>query len=427
VTQDRQGRFLVRSSAFDDILVFDSNGELTTTARTAGAPRFEAIGTFALGPDDRIWAHDYRAGRVVILDRALTVKRTIVSSFGPTIVTADENWIVNAQIQDAALIGFPIHLANPEGTVLRSFGIDVPQYRSDIRLLATRLVSPASDHTIWSVAPGRYVVERWDPDTGELRQQIPVDSEWFKESARLTPDERERPNPVIESIWEQDGLLWLVIRDADLRWEVPERANEERPHDPDEYERTYDWVVEALDPSDGTVIASRRFTQGLWARPGRLLASLVWPESIMLPVATGTIETCELACWDGPCDPGEHDAFDTLDPGTWDAIRNGGAHHTEPLCRSGTCDTKHGPLPCDPYVDLPQGRVDVLQALRVAVLASDPETVAQIIAHGGDRVALNASRSAVQVTGCRGGIVAHLPLSADFLGLVKLAASGDDD
>jgi hypothetical protein len=151
-----------------------------------------------------------------------------------------------------------------------------------------------------------------------------------------------------------------------------------------------------------------------------------YPEAVALPVAPGTMEACELMCWEGACDSNEHDAFDSLDPEQWDAIRNGGAHVGPPLCRTGTCDTMHGPLPCDPYVGLPQGPVHVLEALRLAILESDSRMVAEIVEHASGRVSLNTARSAVQVTGCRGGIVAHMPLSADFLRLVQEASTGDN-
>lgn len=150
------------------------------------------------------------------------------------------------------------------------------------------------------------------------------------------------------------------------------------------------------------------------------------PEAVLVPVADGTMDECELHCWEGPCDSGEHDAFDSLLQEEWDAIRNGGAHLSSPLCRTGSCDTKHGPLPCEPVVDLPQGQVDLLETLRVAIRDGDPQTVAEIVKYAPDRAILNLERSAVQVTGCRGGMVAHMPLADRFLALVEQARTEND-
>lgn len=274
VAQDRAGRFLVRSASFDDILVFDANGRLASTAVGAGVPAFKAIGHLVVGPADSVWVHDYRAGLVVVLTSDLRVAKRHRSPFGPSYVRADGTWVVSAQIQTADLIGYPIHLADPGGAVLRSFGIDVPQYRSDLQLLTTRLVAPAVDGTVWAVAPGRYALERWDPLTGRLRQRVTIKSDWFSESAHIPSDERLRPKPVIESLWEQGGLVWFVLRDADLHWKAPPLANQERVRSPMEYEQTFDWVVEAVNPATGEVVGSSRFASALWARSGGLIASL---------------------------------------------------------------------------------------------------------------------------------------------------------
>jgi hypothetical protein len=70
-------------------------------------------------------------------------------------------------------------------------------------------------------------------------------------------------------LWEDDtGMLWVLLRDADLEWRPPPGGNTERPIDAEEYEQTYDWILEAIDPASGTIVASRRFRHILWARAG---------------------------------------------------------------------------------------------------------------------------------------------------------------
>ena len=98
-----------------------------------------------------------------------------------------------------------------------------------MKLVTNRLVAAASDGDIWTVAPGRYTIERWDPVTGFRKQSISVKSTWFREIMTWPDDERQRPPAVIESIWaDESGLVWLLIRDADLEWQAPARANIER-------------------------------------------------------------------------------------------------------------------------------------------------------------------------------------------------------
>jgi hypothetical protein len=166
---------------------------------------------------------------------------------------------VAEQISSRELIGFPIHLVGADGTVRKSFGIDTPQYRPDLQLVVNRMVARATQGGVWTISPGRYVIERWDPVEGQRLAQITVKPTWFRETKQFRTNELTPPNAVIEGIWEQDGVLWTVLRDADSKWRPPVAANTERPHDLAEYDRTYDWVLEAISPENGQVLASRRF------------------------------------------------------------------------------------------------------------------------------------------------------------------------
>jgi hypothetical protein len=141
------------------------------------------------------------------------------------------------------------------------------------------------------------------------------------------------------------------------------------------------------------------------------------PESVSTPLAPGVMASCELMCWEPfeACEEGEHDAFDSAMPSTWNAVRNGGAHVTQPLCRTGTCATHHGPLPCL-IVELPG--VDVLATIQKALISDDAPVIARLISAAPKRIVLNVSRSALQVVGCSGGIVAHMPVSADLMAKV---------
>jgi hypothetical protein len=181
---------------------------------------------------------------------------------------------VAEQISSRELIGFPIHLVGADGTVRKSFGIDTPQYRPDLQLVVNRMVARATQGGVWTISPGRYVIERWDPVEGQRLAQITVKPTWFRETKQFRTNELTPPNAVIEGIWEQDGVLWTVLRDADSKWRPPVAANTERPHDLAEYDRTYDWVLEAISPENGQVLASRRFDRLLSVyRPSGLIAT----------------------------------------------------------------------------------------------------------------------------------------------------------
>lgn len=270
VSGDAAHGYFVVSRDRTKVLSFrDSGSHVSMVGRAGDGPgEFRNVRRVFLGPGDSVFVSDWGTGRLTVFSAELKFGRTKFLPYFPAFVLADGQFIVSSQIQTPELIGYPIHLVDGNGGVVRSFGAEVPEYHPDLRLLATRVAAPAADGDVWAVAPGRYLLERWDPVTGELRHSTPVTSGWFQEIAKWPDDERVRPPSVIESLWEDGGgLVWFLIRTADSEWEPPPRANVERVIDRAEYDRTYDWILEVVDPQTGTVLASRRYPVALWGRP----------------------------------------------------------------------------------------------------------------------------------------------------------------
>jgi hypothetical protein len=94
---------------------------------------------------------------------------------------------------------------------------------------------------------------------------VEVRSSWFVESTDYPRDERTRPKPVLQALWERDGRIWVLIRDADANWKPG--ADPERSWSPTRDDAIYDWVLEVVEPATGTVLASRRFGSGMVGRP----------------------------------------------------------------------------------------------------------------------------------------------------------------
>ena len=277
VSRDRQGRFFVTNREQSGVLVFDTTGRLIRTlgSRGTGAGQFQAAGRVVVAPDESIWVFDHRLMRLTQFSAKLEFVRSREDQRAPALILADGTVIVAEQIQDPEVIGYPIHSFSPEGRRIKSFGIETPQYRSDLRLLLTRRVALGSGGTVWSVAPGRYHIDQWNPNQGTRLQQVAVQSSWFKEIAKLNGNETVRPRATIESLWEHDGLVWVLLRDADSAWKPPAGANTERVRSPAEYGQTYDRVIEAIDPKPGRVVASKRFPSAIWAgSPAPLVSSL---------------------------------------------------------------------------------------------------------------------------------------------------------
>lgn len=270
-SQDRAGRIFVISRKQDRILVFDSTGHLMHRLGKAGSGpgEFGVVRRVLHGPGDSTFVSDWGLGRVTVYAPDLTLARTEPIVNQPDLVLDDGSFVVAAQVRTKDLIGYPIHRALGNGNIVRSFGADTPQYRPDLDLITTRRAALSGGGKVWSIAPGRYVLEQWDPNSGQRTKAVRVNSTWFKEIAAWPDDETKRPPAVILTLWEdRSGIVWVLLRDADLDWRPPERANVERRIGTEEYEMMYDWVLEAVDPASGAIIASKRFRKALWARPG---------------------------------------------------------------------------------------------------------------------------------------------------------------
>jgi hypothetical protein len=110
----------------------------------------------------------------------------------------------------------------------------------------------------------------------------------------------------------------------------------------------------------------------------------------------------------------EGDTLSIYQPG-FDAEETGGVHD----CQLGTCLGFHE-WDCTPtqHEDEEQEEQlletlgsEELEALRVAMIVGDMPTIVELAAH--PRVELVAERGAIQLLGCRGDVVAHLPLTPE--------------
>jgi hypothetical protein len=276
IHRDRRGRFVANSRAMDRVLVFDTLGRLIRQIgrRGNGPGEFQRVVSPTPGPGDSLFAHDFALRTVTVIGPDLRVARTAPQHHAPSLFSSDGSYVVAEQIRTAAQIGYPMHFVDRNGRLVRSFGTDTPQYRPDIRRITDRVVGAGAKGTIWAAAPGRYVLEQWNPSTGRKLQQVRVRSGWFRESVRAE-GAGERPAPLIERVWQDSmGLVWVLIRDADLRWQADTSPAVHRPVDWEKLNRTYDWVVEVVNPASGAVVAHRRFASHHWNRaPDDLLVS----------------------------------------------------------------------------------------------------------------------------------------------------------
>lgn len=272
------------------VFAFRSAGESVSVIGRAGdgPGEFRSARRLFVGPGDSLFVSDWGSGRISVFSPDDKFVRTQRLPHFPAFALDDGRFIVADQLDGARQGGRPLLLMGKDGAPVGSFGPEIPTGRPPQRLFERRLAAPARNGGVWAVAPGRYTLERWDAATGALRASIPIRTAWFAETASWPEDERVRPPAVVESLWEdRDGLVWFLIRVADSNWKPRAQPNVERAVDAVEYDQTYDWMVEVVDPRSGAVLASRRSPAALWGRP---------PSSLL--VSARAIEPDETARFD---------------------------------------------------------------------------------------------------------------------------------
>lgn len=275
VQRDSRGRYFTTTLMFDAIAVFDSTGRFEkTVGRSGSGPGEYRFAMIAAPLADSMLVHDNRLGRVTVLTPELEVGRIFELQQFPLLPLQDGTILLTQQVRTADRIGYPAHVADATGRVIRSFGTDRPEYRSDLAPLLGRVAGPARDGMIWLVPPGRYLPEKWDPQAGRRILQLSVDADWFRTyTAPVGHPLFERPDSRIEHIREDGaGFLWLLIRTADAKWRA-RLAAEPTTHDadsemtPERMAEAYDWILEVRNSRDGSLLARHVFDAEIWTRP----------------------------------------------------------------------------------------------------------------------------------------------------------------
>jgi hypothetical protein len=263
IVRDSRRRYAAVSTDFRQLLVFDAAGKLLDSPR----PTFGRIASLFVDPTGAVQAYDSTSGSLLTFDTNYQVKATTELPYRPSLPLGGDRFLVASQIPTPAFFGQPLHVMSKDGNVVRSFGADGSPFRPADTLKNGRLVCLSPDGTVWSIAPGGRLLERWDPTTGRRLSQVTVASAWFRESSRLAPPDQVA-NAIVLTIWAEEDLVWILYQAPDPHWvprAIPEReilANGDNP------DLRSDWVLEAVQSDTGIVLAMKRFDRRLLRRDG---------------------------------------------------------------------------------------------------------------------------------------------------------------
>jgi hypothetical protein len=263
VVRDSRGRYVAVSGDFRQLLIFDAAGKLLDSPR----PTYGRIVSLFVDRTGAVQAYDSSSGSLLTFDGNYQVKTKTELPHTPALLLGGDRFLVASQIPTPALVGHPLHVMSKDGNIVRSFGADGSPFRSADTLKNGRAVCLNPDGTIWSIASGGRLLERWDTASGRRPSQVTVKSTWFRESSRPAP-QGQVANPIILTIWAEEDLVWILYRVPDPQWIPRPRPERELAAQGENADLRSDWVLEAVRSDTGSVVAMKNFDRILLRRDG---------------------------------------------------------------------------------------------------------------------------------------------------------------
>jgi hypothetical protein len=264
------GRFYVGPTDHPGKLaIYSGDGRLLRSFGSAATTHdgYGQLLELVCGPGDTISIMDVFLKRRTLIDSSgLPIRVHPIPYEHHSSATVGSRLFVQADVRDPGLIGYPVHELRLDGSILKSFA-GTGQYR-DPRTDGRRLITAAGDSGLWIAPPNRYEITYHDASQRPARTVRGVAAFFQSDSTRLTTGSGLTPSPLITDIWEDDGMLWVIIRRADLR---QRSGSARRPEDSISLHTAitrYDWQLELIDVASGRLRASLRFDEFLFKGKG---------------------------------------------------------------------------------------------------------------------------------------------------------------
>jgi hypothetical protein len=263
------GYFVSYDANDAEILVFDSLGTFVRTVgrRGSGPGEYQFI-RWLRSDGSNLYVFDGRLLRQTVLTADLHVARTTPLPghlLGDAEPLGDSLTAVNSFVGTVAAAGLLVHVFGATGSVVKSIAEDSAGYRADMSRNAWRPLARARDGEIWIARRGWYRIEKWNVESGRNTLILVNDVPWFP--PHVVPSQTSaltKPTPLIEDIYEdQSGRLWILITVADPNWRRAAGPTREGVVTVADRNKFFDSVVEIIDPSTGTLLASRRVPEYL--------------------------------------------------------------------------------------------------------------------------------------------------------------------
>ena len=274
VVRDSRGHYYVTSNAdIGRALVFAPNGRFVASLGRSGTGPGEFQDRPLIRPiPGGVAAFDLVARRVSTFDlqRRLLATTQLEVPIDGAVVLGDQRFVIAAEVRSRSLIGFPLHVVDQSGKLIRSFGADSQRVERTRGFDGFRIITSGSASTFWAARINEYLIEEWDT-SGTRRAQIKRQAEWFPKwtFAPGALGQVAQPPNVFDLRLAGD-TLWVFIRVTDQKWHPPVTSvgTGERVIPDTRRDSLFDTIVELIDVRRHRLILSHRFTQNLVGRVG---------------------------------------------------------------------------------------------------------------------------------------------------------------
>jgi len=263
-------------------LVFAPDGRLIRVLgrRGNGPGEYQGASALAAAVGDTLYVADRPGRRLTVLDPEWRFVRRAPLPGAVTAMasTVDGALVVNARLADRERFGQPYHIVDRLGNHVRSFGHDRTQpLLPDEGWRMLRVLTPDRESGFWGAAVyGEFRIEHWSAD-GRLRSSFIRKTEWLPNLRGPVPviSPTSPPGPSIRGITQDSaGRIWILALVADTSWHRGlSRGRQEAEagvsYDIDNLDRTFDSIIEVIDPRRRVVLVSTRIDEAYgYALPG---------------------------------------------------------------------------------------------------------------------------------------------------------------
>lgn len=264
--RDGRGWYYVRSAeAPAEVDVFDSGGEyLRTFGRPGAGPgEFGTVSHMYFGANDTLHVFDNQNGRISVFSPEGELVRDggLEGEVLKLAHLAEGRFAISGRVLTRESLGYPLHLIDGSGRLIRSFGAENAVFRPDAFYSFQRYIAPSGEGSIWAAHHLQYVIELWDVE-GELKDVLVRRADWFPPQftqRRRTPDTPDYP--AIHEIREDaNGLVWVIVRVNQPNWSEalgdPVESPDGRYYPVEDFDGLMGTRMEVIDPQRAAVVAS---------------------------------------------------------------------------------------------------------------------------------------------------------------------------